>query len=79
MTAEAVVEMCAVENVFLEISQNSQKNTCARVSFLIKLPEVCNCNFIERLWHRCFPVNFAKFLRTSFFTEQLRWLRVSLI
>ena len=20
----------------------------------------------ERLWHRCFPVNFAKFLRTSF-------------
>ena len=48
MTAEAVVEMCAVENVFLEISQNSQKSTCARVSFLIKLPEVCNCNFIER-------------------------------
>ena len=26
MTAEAVVEMCAVENVFLEISQNLQKN-----------------------------------------------------
>ena len=25
------------EKVFLEISQNSQKNTCARVSFLIKL------------------------------------------
>ena len=22
----------------------------------------------------CFPVNFAKFLRTSFFIEQLRWL-----
>ena len=20
----------------------------------------------KRLWHRCFPVNFAKFLRTSF-------------
>ena len=25
----------------------------------------------KRLWHRCFPVNFAKFLRTLFFTEQL--------
>ena len=25
------------KKVFLEISQNSQKNTCARVSFLIKL------------------------------------------
>ena len=31
----------------------------ARVSFLIKLKK-------NRLWHRCFPVNFVKFLRTSF-------------
>ena len=23
-------------------------------------------------WHRCFPVNFAKFLRTPFFIKQLR-------
>ena len=28
----------------------------------------------KRLWHRCFPVNFAKFLRTLFFIEHLRWL-----
>ena len=28
----------------------------------------------KRLWHRCFPVNFAKFLGTPFFTEHLRWL-----
>ena len=28
----------------------------------------------KRLWHRCFPVNFAKFLRTPFSTEHLRWL-----
>ena len=27
---------CSVKKVFLEISQNSQENTCARVSFLIK-------------------------------------------
>ena len=25
----------------------------------------------KRLWHRCFPVNFAKFLRTPYFTEHL--------
>ena len=25
----------------------------------------------KRLWHRCFPVNFAKFLRTPFLTEHL--------
>ena len=34
---EAVVQRCSVKEVFLEISQNSQENTCARVSFLIKL------------------------------------------
>ena len=28
----------------------------------------------KRLWHRCFPMNFAKFLRTSFFTEHFWWL-----
>ena len=28
----------------------------------------------KRLWHRCFPVSFAKFLRTHFFKEQLLWL-----
>ena len=28
----------------------------------------------KRLWHRCFPVNFAKFPRTSFHTEHLQWL-----
>ena len=26
----------------------------------------------KKLQHRCFPVNIAKFLRTAFFTEQLR-------
>ena len=28
----------------------------------------------KRLWHRYFPVNIAKFLRTPLFTERLRWL-----
>ena len=29
----------------------------------------------KRLWHRCFPVNFVKFLRTPFFIEHLwGWL-----
>ena len=34
---EAIVQRCSVKKVFLEISQNSQEDTCARVSFLIKL------------------------------------------
>ena len=33
---EAVVLRCSVKDVFFEISQNLQENTCSRVSFLIK-------------------------------------------
>ena len=35
------------EKVFLEISQNSQENICARVSFLIKL-QASACKFIKK-------------------------------
>ena len=28
----------------------------------------------KTLWHGCFPVNFAKFLRTPFFKEHFWWL-----
>ena len=35
--SEADVQRCSVKKVFLEISQNSQENTCARDSFSIKL------------------------------------------
>ena len=28
----------------------------------------------KRLWHGCFPIDFAKFLRTPVFKEHLRWL-----
>ena len=76
--AEAVFPRCSVKKVFLEVSQNSQENTCARVSFFCenfetvfllsvqKQPPALSeaSSFIKkRLWHRCFPVNFAKFLR----------------
>ena len=44
---KAVARRCFLKKVFLEISQNSQENTCAGVSFLIKLqPEVRN--FIQK-------------------------------
>ena len=32
---------------------------------------------LKRPWHRCFPANFATFLRTSFLTEHLLWLLLS--
>ena len=43
--SEAVVRRCPVKKMFLEISQNSLENTCARVSFLIKLHALA---FIKR-------------------------------
>ena len=33
----------------------------------------------KRLWHRCFPVNFAKFLGIPFFTEHVRTIASSFI
>ena len=33
--SEVAVSRCSIKKVLLEISQNSQENTCARVSFLI--------------------------------------------
>ena len=53
---------------------NKVADICARVSFLIKLQAPPATLLKKRLWHWCFPVNFAKFLRTPFFTEHLRWL-----
>ena len=39
-------QTCYIKKAFLEILQNSQENTCTRVSFLIKLPQACN--FIKK-------------------------------
>ena len=43
------------KKMLLKISQSSQENTCARDSLLKK-----------RHWRNCFPVNFAKLLKTTF-------------
>ena len=53
---ETVARRCSVKKMFFENLQNSQENTCAGVSFLIKL----------QAWHMCFPVNFEKFWKHLF-------------
>ena len=45
---EAVAQRCFVKKVFLKISQNSQENSYASVSFLIKLQAWGSCNFIKK-------------------------------
>ena len=59
--------------MFLEFSQSSLENNCARVSFFDKVAGLWPATLLkERLWHRFLPVNFVKFLRTPFLTEHLR-------
>ena len=38
----AIIQTCSVKKMLLKITQNSQENTCARVSFLIKMASVKN-------------------------------------
>ena len=52
-------QRCSIKKSVLRNFTKFTGNTFARVSFLIKLQALK-----KRLWHRCFPVNFAKFLRT---------------
>ena len=47
-------------------------------NFLIKVM-VALTKSLQRLSHRRFLVNFAKFLRTSFLTEHLRWMLLHFI
>ena len=58
--------------MFLKFSQIPKENICGGDTFL----KSCNPedSVKKRLQHRCFPVKFAKYLRTTILTEQLQWL-----
>ena len=55
--------------MFLKISQISQENTCVgHTSLFNKVAELRAVSFIKKKFQRnCFPVKFAKFLRTPTF------------
>ena len=53
---------CSVRN---DVLRNFTNFTGKNLSQALFMSEPKACNFIKkRLWHRCFLVNFAKFLRT---------------
>ena len=56
----------SIKVVFLIISQSSHENNCGGAHFLINWQAGSLQLYQERLQHRCFPVNFAKCLRTPF-------------
>ena len=66
---ETDTQRCSVRKVFLKISQNSQENSCARASFLIKLQV---CNFVKKeILPQVFSCKFCEILRTPFFIGHL--------
>ena len=74
------------KGVLRNFAKFSRKHRCLslffnKVSGLAKFTRKHLCQSLRpatllkrRLWHRCFPVNFAKFLGTPFLKEHLQWL-----
>ena len=82
--SEAVVQRYSVKKLFLKFRKFTGKHLCQSLFFnklqaYVKLVPLLRPATLlkKRLWHRCFPMNFAKFLRTPFLTEHLRWLLLS--
>ena len=74
---EPVIQKSSVKKVFLQISQKFTGKHLCQSLFLNKVAGVRPATLLKkRLWHRYFPVNFAKLLRTPFFIEHLWWLLV---
>ena len=70
LLAEAATRGVLQQKLFLEMSQNSQENTCARVSFLIQLQA---CNFIKKeTLAQVISCEFCKFSKNTSFREHLR-------
>ena len=65
-------QRCSIKKGFLKISQKFTENTCARVSFLIKLKEPEACNFIKKeTLAQVFSCEFCGISKNTF-TEHLR-------
>ena len=63
-------EMFCKKGVLRNFAKFTGKQLCQ--SLLFNKAADRACNFIKkRLWHRCFPVNFAKFLRIPFLIEHI--------
>ena len=64
---ELFCEKCVLKNFA------KQLNICVKISFLRTLQARPATLLKKRPWQRCFPVNFAKLLRTPSLIEDLRW------
>ena len=64
------IEICVLEN----FTKFTGKHLCQSLFFNKVAGLRLSTLLKKRLWHKCFTVNFVKFLKTPFFTEHLQWL-----
>ena len=70
--SELVAQMSSVKKVVSKISQNSQKRTSGRASFLIILQGAA-CNFIKKeTLAQVFSCEYYEISKSTFFTEHRR-------
>ena len=67
-------EVFCKKDILTNFAKFTGKHLCQSL-FFNKVVDLRSATLLKkRLGNRCFPVNFAKVLRTPFFTEHLRWL-----
>ena len=71
LASEAVVWRCSVKkSVLKNFAKFTEKQLC--LSLFNNVAGLRAATLLKKkLWHRSFPVNFAKFQRTPFFIEHL--------
>ena len=89
-----IISYSFFKNLFSKISQNSQRCSIRKgalrnlaiftgkhlyQSLFFNKVSFPSTLLKRRLRHWCFPVNFAKFLRTPFYIEHLWWLLLSVV
>ena len=75
--SKAVARKCYVKKLLSKISYNWQEKTCVGVFIFACFRPATLLR--KRLCHRCFLVNFSKFLKTHFFIELLQWLLLPIL
>ena len=66
---------CSVRKAFLwNFAKITGKHLCKSLFFNKVVGLSLQLYKKKRLWHRCFPVNFTKFLRTPFLRNSSGWL-----
>ena len=65
---------CSVKDVLRNFAKFTGKHLSQRL-FFNKVVDLLPATILKkRIWHRCFPVNLANYLRTPFSTKHICWL-----